>query len=150
MSVDEALAFFTQHQETKIIKNPSPCRCGHGYVALGQSSSPLVGKPNESNWRAIYQRHTKESILFSLMNQQQDFISTILESCCNLSSTHRQRIPLSWLNTIHTLSNMLITIDLGPRRTWWRKTLASGSEDIAKKKSSLYKRLFANSLYQPK
>ena len=44
MSVDEALAFFTHHQETKIAnKIRALGDVGMGYVALRQSSSTLSG-----------------------------------------------------------------------------------------------------------
>ena len=44
MSVDEALAFFKKHNETKIVKKiQSLADVGMGYVALGQSSSTLSG-----------------------------------------------------------------------------------------------------------
>lgn len=44
MSVDEALSFFDQHQQQKIVNKIKPLQdVGMGYVALGQSSSTLSG-----------------------------------------------------------------------------------------------------------
>ena len=44
MSVDEALSFFDQHNQPKIVKRIKPLQdVGMGYVALGQSSSTLSG-----------------------------------------------------------------------------------------------------------
>ena len=44
MSIDEAIAFFTLHKQTKIADKLQPLQdVGMGYVALGQSSSTLSG-----------------------------------------------------------------------------------------------------------
>ena len=44
MSIDEAIAFFNQYEETKIAHRLQPLQdVGMGYVALGQSSSTLSG-----------------------------------------------------------------------------------------------------------
>jgi excinuclease ABC subunit A len=44
MSIDEAIAFFAQYEETKIAHRLQPLQdVGMGYVALGQSSSTLSG-----------------------------------------------------------------------------------------------------------
>ena len=44
MSIDEAVAFFTQHRQIKIADRLQPLQdVGMGYVALGQSSSTLSG-----------------------------------------------------------------------------------------------------------
>ena len=44
MSIDEAIAFFKQHQNNKIADRLQPLQdVGMGYVALGQSSSTLSG-----------------------------------------------------------------------------------------------------------
>ena len=44
MSIDEAIAFFAQHQNNKIADRLQPLQdVGMGYVALGQSSSTLSG-----------------------------------------------------------------------------------------------------------
>ena len=103
MSVDEALAFFNKHNETKIAKNiQSLADVGMGYVALGQSSSTLSGGEAQRIKLASYL--TKEIIkiafCFSSMNQPLDFISTILESCSNpFVNLSIKGIPLSLLNT---------------------------------------------------
>lgn len=44
MTIDDALAFFEQYEEDKIVRNLKPLQdVGLGYVALGQSSSTLSG-----------------------------------------------------------------------------------------------------------
>ena len=44
MTIDDAVAFFTAHQETKIVNKLKPLQdVGLGYVTLGQSSSTLSG-----------------------------------------------------------------------------------------------------------
>lgn len=44
LSVDEAISFFSQHNQEKIVKKIKPLQdVGMGYVALGQSSSTLSG-----------------------------------------------------------------------------------------------------------
>ncbi|SDW96889.1 excinuclease ABC subunit A [Lutibacter oricola] len=43
-TIDDAIAFFTEHNETKIVKKLKPLQdVGLGYVTLGQSSSTLSG-----------------------------------------------------------------------------------------------------------
>src|SRR5699024_10293833 len=44
MTIDDAIAFFGQHEETKIVNDLKPLQeVGLGYVSLGQSSSTLSG-----------------------------------------------------------------------------------------------------------
>jgi excinuclease ABC subunit A len=44
MTIDDAIAFFTEHKQTKIIQKLQPLKdVGLGYVQLGQSSSTLSG-----------------------------------------------------------------------------------------------------------
>ena len=67
MSVDEALAFFTQQQEKKIAnKIQALADVGMGYVALGQSSSSLSGGEAQRIKLASYltKGNSKESVLF--------------------------------------------------------------------------------------
>ena len=93
MSVDEALDFFTHHQMKKIAKQiQALADVGMGYIALGQSSSTLSGGKQRIKLASYLTKgNSKERFCFSSMSQQQVFISTILESCCILPSTHRSR-----------------------------------------------------------
>ena len=158
MSVDEALAFFTQHQETKIAnKIQSLADVGMGYVALGQSSSTLSGGEAQRIKLASYltKGNSKESILFLFDEPTTGLhfhdIGKLLQSFRQLIDRGHTIIVIE--HNTHLIENVDHVIDLGPTGgNGGGKILASGKpEDIAKnKKSSLYKRLFANSLYQPK
>ena len=158
MSVDEALAFFTHHQETKIAnKIRALGDVGMGYVALGQSSSTLSGGEAQRIKLASYitKGNTKESILFLFDEPTTGLhfhdIGKLLQSFRQLIDRGHTIIVIEHnTNLIEYVDHV---IDLGPTGgQGGGKILASGKpEDIAKnKKSSLYKRLFANSLYQPK
>ena len=158
MSVDEALAFFTQHQETKIAKKiQALADVGMGYVALGQSSSTLSGGEAQRIKLASYltKGNTKESILFLFDEPTTGLhfhdIGKLLQSFRQLIDRGHTIIVIE--HNTHLIEYVDHVIDLGPiGGHGGGKLLASGKpEDIAKnKKSSLYKRLFANSLYQPK
>ena len=158
MSVDEALAFFTQHQETKIAKKiQALADVGMGYVALGQSSSTLSGGEAQRIKLASYltKGNTKESILFLFDEPTTGLhfhdIGKLLQSFRQLIDRGHTIIVIE--HNTHLIEYVDHVIDLGPTGgQGGGKLLASGKpEDIAKnKKSSLYKRLFANSLYQPK
>ena len=48
MTVNQAIEFFTEHKQSKIVKKLLPLQeVGLGYVKLGQSSSPLSGGENQ-------------------------------------------------------------------------------------------------------
>jgi excinuclease ABC subunit A len=158
MSVDEALAFFKQHQKTKIAnKIQSLADVGMGYVALGQSSSTLSGGEAQRIKLASYltKGNSKESVLFLFDEPTTGLhfhdIGKLLHSFRQLIERGHTIIVIE--HNTHLIENVDHVIDLGPTGGHGGgKILASGKpEDIAKnKKSSLYKRLFANSLYQPK
>ena len=158
MSVDEALAFFTQHQEIKIAnKIQALADVGMGYVALGQSSSTLSGGEAQRIKLASYltKGHSKESVLFLFDEPTTGLhfhdIGKLLQSFRQLIDRGHTIIVIE--HNTHLIEYVDHVIDLGPTGGHGGgKILASGKpDDIAKnKKSSLYKRLFANSLYQPK
>ena len=158
MSVDEALAFFTQHQEIKIAnKIQALADVGMGYVALGQSSSTLSGGEAQRIKLASYltKGNSKEKILFLFDEPTTGLhfhdIGKLLQSFRQLIDRGHTIIVIE--HNTHLIEYVDHVIDLGPTGgQGGGKILASGKpEDVAKnKKSSLYKRLFANSLYQPK
>ena len=158
MSVYEALTFFTQHQEKKIAKKIQALTdVGMGYVALGQSSSTLSGGEAQRIKLASYltKGNSKESILFLFDEPTTGLhfhdIGKLLQSFRQLIDRGHTIIVIE--HNTHLIENVDHVIDLGPTGgQGGGKLLASGKpEDIAKnKKSSFYKRLFANSLYQPK
>jgi len=158
MSVDEALAFFTQHQETKIAnKIQSLADVGMGYIALGQSSSTLSGGEAQRIKLASYltKGNSKESVLFLFDEPTTGLhfhdIGKLLQSFRQLIDRGHTIIVIE--HNTQLIENVDHVIDLGPKGGHGGgKILASGKpEDIAKnKKSSLYNRLFANSLYKPK
>ena len=158
MSVDEALAFFTQQEEKKIAKQiQALADVGMGYVALGQSSSTLSGGEAQRIKLASYltKVNTKEKILFLF---DEPTTGLHFHDIGKLLLSFRQLIDRGHTIIVIEHNTQLIqyvdhVIDLGPTGGHGGgKILASGKpEDIAKnKKSSLYKRLFSNSLYQPK
>ncbi len=158
MSVDEALAFFTHHQETKIAnKIQALADVGMGYVALGQSSSTLSGGEAQRIKLASYltKGNSKESVLFLFDEPTTGLhfhdIGKLLQSFRQLIDRGHTIIVIE--HNTHLIEYVDHVIDLGPTGGHGGgKILASGKpEDITKnKKSSLYKRLFANSLYQTK
>ena len=158
MSVDEAIAFFTKHQETKIAnKIQALADVGMGYVALGQSSSTLSGGEAQRIKLASYltKGNSKEKILFLFDEPTTGLhfhdIGKLLQSFRQLIDRGHTIIVIE--HNTHLIENVDHVIDLGPTGGHGGgKLLASGKpEDIAKnKKSSLYKRLFTNSLNQPK
>lgn len=55
MTVDQAVDFFTEHKEEKIVKRLQPLQeVGLGYIRLGQSSSTLSGGENQRVKLAFY------------------------------------------------------------------------------------------------
>lgn len=67
MTVDNVVAFFEQHQETKLIRKLKPLQdVGLGYVTLGQSSATLSGGEAQRIKLASYisQGSTKDKVLF--------------------------------------------------------------------------------------
>ena len=158
MSVDEALSFFTRHQEKKIAsKIQALADVGMGYVALGQSSSTLSGGEAQRIKLASYltKGHSKESVLFLFDEPTTGLhfhdIGKLLQSFRQLIDKGHTIIVIE--HNTHLIEYVDHVIDLGPNGgQGGGQLLASGKpEDIAKnKKSSLYKRLFANSLHQAK
>jgi excinuclease ABC subunit A len=157
MSVDEALAYFTQHQETKIANRiQALADVGMGYVALGQSSSTLSGGEAQRIKLASYltKGSSKESILFLFDEPTTGLhyhdIGKLLQSFRQLIDRGHTIIVIE--HNTQLIEHVDHVIDLGPTGGHGGgKLLAIGKpEDIANnKKSSLYKRLFVNSLYQP-
>ena len=158
MSVDDALSFFTRHQEKKIAsKIQALADVGMGYVALGQSSSTLSGGEAQRIKLASYltKGHSKESALFLFDEPTTGLhfhdIGKLLQSFRQLIDRGHTIIVIE--HNTHLIEYVDHVIDLGPNGgQGGGQLLASGKpEDIAKnKKSSLYKRLFANSLHQAK
>jgi excinuclease ABC subunit A len=157
MSVDEALAFFTQHHEKKIAnKIQALTDVGMGYVALGQSSSTLSGGEAQRIKLASYltKANSKEKILFLFDEPTTGLhfhdIGKLLQSFRQLIGRGHTIIVIEHnTNLIEYVDHV---IDLGPTGgQGGGKILASGKPvDIVKnKKSSLYKRLFTNSLHKP-
>ena len=112
-----------------------------------------VGKHNESNSLAILQ-NSKESVLFLFDEPTTGLhfhdVGKLLQSFRQLIDRGHTIIVIE--HNTQLIENVDHVIDLGPKGGHsGGKILASGKpEDIAKnKKSSLYNRLFANSLYQP-
>src|SRR5699024_7550724 len=67
MTIDDAISFFDQHKENKIVKQLKPLQeVGLGYVALGQSSSTLSGGEAQRIKLAAFlsKGQTKEKTLF--------------------------------------------------------------------------------------
>lgn len=67
MTVDESIAFFTEHKQTKIIQKLQPLQdVGLGYVQLGQSSSTLSGGEAQRIKLASFlvKGNTKDKALF--------------------------------------------------------------------------------------
>ena len=158
MSVDEALAFFTQQRESKIAaKIQALADVGMGYVALGQSSSTLSGGEAQRIKLASYltKGNSKEKVLFLFDEPTTGLhfhdIGKLLQSFRQLIDRGHTIIVIE--HNTHLIEYVDHVIDLGPTGGHGGgKLLASGKpEDITKnKKSSLYKRLFANSLDQAK
>ena len=158
MSVDEALAFFTQQQEKKITnKIQALADVGMGYVALGQSSSSLSGGEAQRIKLASYltKGNSKESVLFLFDEPTTGLhfhdIGKLLQSFRQLIDRGHTIIVIE--HNTQLIENVDHVIDLGPKGGHeGGKVLATGKpEDISKnKKSSLHKRLFTNSLYQSK
>ena len=66
-TVDDVIAFFEKHQETKLIKKLKPLQdVGLGYVTLGQSSATLSGGEAQRIKLASYlsQGNTKDKVVF--------------------------------------------------------------------------------------
>lgn len=67
MTIDDAVAFFTEHKQTKIIQKLQPLQdVGLGYVQLGQSSSTLSGGEAQRIKLASFlvKGTTKDKVLF--------------------------------------------------------------------------------------
>jgi excinuclease ABC subunit A len=66
MTVDESIAFFSNHGQEKIAKRLRPLQdVGLGYIKLGQSSSTLSGGENQRVKLAYYlSRESAEPLLF--------------------------------------------------------------------------------------
>ena len=67
MTIDDAIAFFTENKQTKIVQKLQPLQdVGLGYVQLGQSSSTLSGGEAQRIKLATFlvKGNTKEKALF--------------------------------------------------------------------------------------
>ncbi|MEM7380065.1 MAG: excinuclease ABC subunit UvrA [Bacteroidota bacterium] len=67
MTIDEAIAFFSEHKQTRIVNKLRPLQdVGLGYVTLGQSSSTLSGGEAQRIKLASFlvKGHSKEKTLF--------------------------------------------------------------------------------------
>ena len=139
MSVDEALAFFTQHQETKIAsKIQALADVGMGYVALGQSSSTLSGGEAQRIKLASYltKGNTKESILFLFDEPTTGLhfhdIGKLLQSFRQLIDRGHTIIVIE--HNTHLIENVDHVIDLGPTGgQGGGKILANGKQKISPK-----------------
>ena len=150
MSVDEALAFFKQHNQIKIVnKIQSLADVGMGYVALGQSSSTLSGGEAQRIKLASYlaKGSQKERILFLFDEPTTGLhfhdIGKLLKSFRQLVEQGHTIIVIEHNTSL--IEHVDHVIDLGPNGgESGGKLLATGSpEEInTNQQSSLYQQLF--------
>ena len=150
MSVDEALAFFKQHNQIKIVnKIQSLADVGMGYVALGQSSSTLSGGEAQRIKLASYlaKGSQKERILFLFDEPTTGLhfhdIGKLLKSFRQLVQQGHTIIVIEHNTSL--IEHVDHVIDLGPNGgESGGKLLATGSpEEInTNQQSSLYQQLF--------
>lgn len=158
MSVDEALAFFKEHNETKIVKKiQSLADVGMGYVALGQSSSTLSGGEAQRIKLASYltKGSHKDCILFLFDEPTTGLhfhdIGKLLKSFRQLIDKGHSIIVIEHNTSL--IEHVDHIIDLGPNGgQLGGELLASGSpsEINRNQKSSLYQQLFDHSMQQAK
>lgn len=158
LSVDEALSFFTQHNENKVAnKIKALADVGMGYVALGQSSSTLSGGEAQRIKLASYltKGSQKDNILFLFDEPTTGLhfhdISKLLQSFRQLIGKGHSIIVIE--HNTHLIEYVDHIIDLGPSGgKEGGKLLATGTpKELAQnKKSSLYGHLFHQSLTQTK
>ena len=158
MSVDEALAFFKKHNETKIVKKiQSLADVGMGYVALGQSSSTLSGGEAQRIKLASYltKGSHKDCILFLFDEPTTGLhfhdIGKLLKSFRQLIDKGHSIIVIEHNTSL--IEHVDHIIDLGPNGgQLGGELLASGSpsEINRNQKSSLYQQLFDHSMQQAK
>ena len=83
MTVNQAVEFFTEHNQKKIVKKLQPLQdVGLGYIKLGQSSSTLSGGENQRGKLAYFLSIERLSPPYlSLTNRPQGFTFTTSRSC---------------------------------------------------------------------
>lgn len=87
MTVNQAIEFFTEHNQKKIVKKLRPLQdVGLGYIKLGQSSSTLSGGENQRVKLAYFLSIEKaQPTIFVFMNRPQACISMTSRNCWKLS-----------------------------------------------------------------
>lgn len=158
MSVDEALVFFKQHNQTKILnKIQSLADVGMGYVALGQSSSTLSGGEAQRIKLASYltKSSQKERILFLFDEPTTGLhfhdIGKLLKSFRQLVQQGHTIIVIE--HNTNLIEHVDHIIDLGPNGGEnGGQLLATGNpEEInTNQQSSLYQQLFQQMTPQTK
>jgi excinuclease ABC subunit A len=151
MSIDEAIAFFAQFNETKITTRLQPLQdVGMGYVALGQSSSTLSGGEAQRIKLASFllKGSQKEKTLFLFDEPTTGLhmhdIKKLVGSFRALIDRGHSLIVIE--HNISLIEQADHIIDLGPEGgTNGGYLLATGTpEELNKnKKSSLFKLLFS-------
>ena len=82
MTVNQAIEFFTQHGQKKIVKRLQPLQdVGLGYIKLGQASSTLSGGENQRVKLAFYLRRKQTRPCSSSMNRPPDYTSMTSRNC---------------------------------------------------------------------
>jgi len=153
MSIDEAIAFFQQHNQTKIVDRLQPLQdVGMGYVALGQSSSTLSGGEAQRIKLASFllkgAQKTKTLFLFDepTTGLHMHDINKLVGSFRALIARGHSLIVIE--HNISLIEQADYIIDLGPEGgTNGGHVLATGTpEEVnANKKSSLFQYLFRES-----
>ncbi len=144
MTVDDAISFFRQHNETKITNKLQPLQdVGLGYVQLGQSSSTLSGGEAQRIKLASFliKGNTKEKALFIFDEPTtglhfHDIKKLLASFYALLDNGHTVIVVEHNLDLIKCADHI---IDLGPEGgTRGGKIVAQGTpEEVAKSKESL-------------
>tara|TARA_A100000171_G_scaffold53136_1_gene77638 strand:- start:11513 stop:14290 length:2778 start_codon:yes stop_codon:yes gene_type:complete len=144
MTVDDAISFFRQHNETKITSKLQPLQdVGLGYVQLGQSSSTLSGGEAQRIKLASFliKGNTKEKALFIFDEPTtglhfHDIKKLLASFYALLDNGHTVIVVEHNLDLIKCADHI---IDLGPEGgTKGGKIVAQGTpEEVAKTKGSL-------------